>query len=323
MDKPNLSEILQKFSQECDLDGFLGRLVDPFSRTQLDRLGRIFTANHSSNINIEKRETIPKVIHQIWIGPKPLPSQYKTFMAGWRRHYPDWEHRLWTDAEVNQLDYASRDIVETSTCFGQKSDLLRAEILYKQGGLYIDTDYESIKPLGDIHDHYDFYGTLRAIPLLYLASPTIYPSPLLACNSMIGSRPGHPIIGAYLDKVRDINRHPSYFQLSWPERLTLARVKFSQAQVQRIKETTIKTYIPYHFAVLDQIQSGTDRNIMFPPTFFNPIDTWHSYRFIFWRYWAKRAEYWAKHSKGPIRSYQQPLPHTYAIHHSKASWAGL
>ena len=140
---------------------------------------------------------------------------------------------------------------------------------------------------------------------------------------MIGSRPGHPILAAYLDKVRDISRHPSYFELSIAERLTLARVKFSKAQVQRIKETTIKTYIPYHYAVLDQIQNSRDRNIMFPPTYFNPIDTWHSHRFIFWRYWMRRAEYWSKHQKGPIRTYLRPLPNTFAIHHSKASWAGL
>ncbi|MCX6108953.1 MAG: glycosyltransferase [Proteobacteria bacterium] len=323
MDHYSLTDLNEIFAKECDLDGFLGRLLDPFSRTQLDRLGRLFAMNYPSQQSGEARATIPKVIHQIWIGPKPLPEPYKKFMTGWRQHYPDWEHRLWTDAEVKRLDYNTRDIVDASSCYGQKTDIIRAEILFQQGGLYIDTDYESIKPLSEIHDYFDFYGTLRAIPLLYLASPTTYPSPLLACNSMIGSRPGHPILAAYLDKVRDISRHPSYFDLRIAERLTLARVKFSKEQVQRIKETTIKTYIPYHHAVLDQIQSSQDRNIMFPPTYFNPIDTWHSYRFIFWRYWMRRAEYWSKHQKGPIRTYQRPLPDTFAIHHSKASWAGL
>lgn len=312
-----------KFHEECDLDGFLGLLLDPFSRTQMDRLGRLYTASLEPETALRPRGSIPKIIHQIWIGPRPLPQEYEQFMAGWRQQYPDWEHRLWTNAEVEALDYPSKDLVEGSVCFGQKTDILRAEILYKFGGLYIDTDYECVKSLQTIHEHYDFYGTLRANPLLYLASPRTYPSPLLICNSMIGARPGHPILKAYLDKVRDISRHPNYFKLRLTERFTLARVRFSKDQVQRIKETTIKTYIPFHHAVLDQLESGNDRNIIFPPTFFNPIDTWHSYRFVFWRYWMRRLEFWHKRKQRQVRSYLRPVPETFAIHHSKASWAHL
>ncbi len=313
----------QSFHEECDLDGFLGSLTCPFTRTQLDRMGRVYNQAQSAAATGQKRHTIPKVIHQIWIGSKPIPAEYRRFMSGWRQHYPDWDLRLWTDSEVKALNFDTKDLVDASHCFGQKTDLIRAEILYQQGGLYIDTDYESLRPLDDIHESYDFYGTLRALPMLYLASPATYPSPLLVCNSMIGSRPGHPILRSYLDKVRDISRHPNYFKLKLSEHFTLARVKFTTAQIQRIKETTIKTYIPWHMAVLDHLESGDDRNIIFPPTFFNPIDTWHSYRFVIWRYWMKRLSYWSQKNPVSVRKYQAALPQTFTIHHSKASWAGL
>jgi hypothetical protein len=311
------------FNEACDLDGFLGMLLDPFSRTQLDRLGRLYSRHQANLAALEPRGSIPKLIHQIWLGPKPLPEEYRRFREGWRRHYPDWEHRLWTDADVRALDFDTKDIVEASDCYGQRSDILRAEILYRYGGLYVDTDYESVRPMHAIHERFDFFGTLRAIPLLYLASPSTYPSPLLACNSMIGARPGHPILRGYLDKVRDISRHPGYFELTLPESFTLARVKFTKTQVQRIKETTIKTYIPYHHAVLDHVDSSADRNVIFPPTYFNPIDTWHSLRFVFWRYSVRRLEFALRRNNQPVRTYLRPTAETYAIHHSKARWANL
>ena len=38
---------------------------------------------------------IPKIIHQIWIGPKPLPNQYKEFSQKMIEMHPDWEYHLW------------------------------------------------------------------------------------------------------------------------------------------------------------------------------------------------------------------------------------
>ena len=315
-----VSDLHREFRSHCDLDGFLGALLDPFARSQLDRMARIYSQAHSSNKISTARGSIPKIIHQIWIGPKPIPAQYKTFMEGWRRQYPEWEHRLWTDSEVAGLKLKSADLIAGNTCLGQKTDLLRVEILDQFGGLYVDTDYESLKSLNEVHETYDFYGTLRALPLLYLASPKLYPGPLIVCNSMIGSRPGHPILSAYLGKVRDIAAHPEYFKLSLLESYNAARLKFSKAQVQRIKETTIKTYIPFHHAVLDQLENGSDRNIIFPPTYFNPIDTWHSMRFLLSNYWIKRTQYYLSRKTKVRRLYQHALPETFAIHHSKASW---
>ena len=38
---------------------------------------------------------IPKIIHQIWIGPKPIPDQYKEFSQKMIEMHPDWEYHLW------------------------------------------------------------------------------------------------------------------------------------------------------------------------------------------------------------------------------------
>ena len=47
--------------------------------------------------------TLPKIIHQMWIGP-PLPLHIYQMMQSWKEHHPTWEVKLWTEAPplVNQ-----------------------------------------------------------------------------------------------------------------------------------------------------------------------------------------------------------------------------
>ncbi len=42
---------------------------------------------------------IPKIIHQIWIGPKPRPSK---FMETWAKKNPDFEYILWNEDEFQK-----------------------------------------------------------------------------------------------------------------------------------------------------------------------------------------------------------------------------
>lgn len=40
------------------------------------------------------QESIPRIIHQIWIGPKPAPTK---FMDTWKDKHPDFEYIRWTE----------------------------------------------------------------------------------------------------------------------------------------------------------------------------------------------------------------------------------
>ena len=47
---------------------------------------------------------IPKIIHQIWLGPNKRPD---IWMNSWKINYikkhPDWTYKLWTEKEINML----------------------------------------------------------------------------------------------------------------------------------------------------------------------------------------------------------------------------
>ena len=132
-----------------------------------------------------KESRIPKTIHQIWIG-SPVPQKYLQIQKSWKEHHPDWEYRLWTDADIEGLVLQNRQLYETSTNWGEKSDILRYEILYQFGGLYVDMDFECIRSFELFHHLCDFYVGLERMQDL-AASPHVG-------NALIGSCAFHPIL---------------------------------------------------------------------------------------------------------------------------------
>jgi mannosyltransferase OCH1-like enzyme len=93
-----------------------------------------------------KTKTIPKIIHQLWIGDKPMPTK---LMDTWSKTHPDFTYILWTEAEFKRRNFTFRcqqQINIMSEICG-KADIMRWEILYHFGGVFIDADSICIEPL--------------------------------------------------------------------------------------------------------------------------------------------------------------------------------
>lgn len=83
----------------------------------------------------------PKIIHQLWIGPNPVPMDWiNTWAIDYVKANPEWEHRLWNDKMLNDLHMYNKDLFLKEKTYNGKSDIARYEILYKFGGIYIDAD---------------------------------------------------------------------------------------------------------------------------------------------------------------------------------------
>jgi inositol phosphorylceramide mannosyltransferase catalytic subunit len=135
---------------------------------------------------------IPKKIHQIWLGGE-LPKSYLSWQMSWQRHHPDWEYRLWTDADLADFIFSDKKRFLKATNKAEQADILRYEILYRYGGLYVDTDFECLKAFDLLHMHCDFYCGLEA-KMPYHNRPAIG-------NALIGSVPGHPILKRCLEEI--------------------------------------------------------------------------------------------------------------------------
>ena len=103
---------------------------------------------------------IPK-IHQIWIG-KNLPNQYQKWCLEWKKYNPDYEYKLWNESEILRLGLVNEKIFLETNNVGIKSDIARYEILYRFGGIYLDTDMQLIKPFDNFLHTSNFISCINS-----------------------------------------------------------------------------------------------------------------------------------------------------------------
>lgn len=96
---------------------------------------------------INDKYKIPKLIHYIWLGPKPLDSLSKKCIKTWEKILPDYKIMCWNDE--NSLDIIKNNKYAYQAYKAKKyafvSDYLRLYALYHYGGIYMDTDVKVVK----------------------------------------------------------------------------------------------------------------------------------------------------------------------------------
>ncbi len=147
--------------------------------------------------------SIPKVIHQIWIGrpelrPAPWMNTYVKFCAE-----NDWEYKLWTEHEVDTMALVNRDNYDyyyNRRKFFGAADVLRAEILFREGGWYFDADSEMLDGLAFAASPIHEAGLATSI-----AGHGSHPD--RTHNAAMGVRPNHPAFEIYVRLIGEIKGH--------------------------------------------------------------------------------------------------------------------
>ena len=170
-----------------------------------------------------KQQFIPKKIHQIWIGPKKLPENYKKWMRTWKIFNPGWEYYLWDEEKIKKLNLKNKLAFNSTSNQGSKSDIARYEILNKFGGIYLDTDFQCLKSIPDSLLTYEFVSCI-----------VFDFSPVLA-NGMIMSKPNSKLLNAIINSISSPkNKDDNYeiFSSSGPYAFTDAYFSLSE-EVQK------------------------------------------------------------------------------------------
>ena len=89
---------------------------------------------------------IPKIIHQLWIGPHKMPAKH---METWRTMHPQWEYRLWTETTLKPLTFVNQRLIDEMHEWCGKCDIMRYEILHRFGGVFTDADSICLRPLDE------------------------------------------------------------------------------------------------------------------------------------------------------------------------------
>ena len=102
--------------------------------------------------------SIPKVIHYCWFGRGDMPKLAEKCLKSWKKFCPDYEIVCWNEDnfDINENRYAREAYDAKKWAF--VSDYVRLKVLYEQGGIYLDTDVELIKPLDKLIEDGGFMG---------------------------------------------------------------------------------------------------------------------------------------------------------------------
>ena len=147
------------------------------------------------------QSVIPKKIHYIWIGGNALPEEDMRNIESWRRFCPDYEICLWNE---ENYDFQGNRYVREAVANRQymyATDYVRKDILYRYGGIYLDTDVELLAPIDDLLYNEAFIG--------------IEDGGQLNSGSGLGAVAGYPLMKEMRDLYEDIafideNGKPNY-----------------------------------------------------------------------------------------------------------------
>ena len=113
---------------------------------------------------------IPKIIHQIWIGPMKCPE---ILMNTFKKQYDvtvlddinidldndKWYYILWNEEKIEKyLTIINKHQYNKNISYSGKSDILRYEILYQYGGIYFDADCICLRPIPENFLNYKLFS---------------------------------------------------------------------------------------------------------------------------------------------------------------------
>ena len=126
---------------------------------------------------------IPKKLHYCWFGRGEKPRKVRMCMRSWAKHLGDYEWIEWNEDnfDVTAHPYV-REAYEAKK-YAFVSDYVRLHALLTQGGVYLDTDVEALRPLDPLLGHRAFSGFEDDVNLQ---------------SGTMGAEPGHPWIAAML-----------------------------------------------------------------------------------------------------------------------------
>lgn len=169
-----------------------------YNKEAIAKLKVLYEHNHFLRLERSKDVKIPKIIHQIWVGSKPIPKVLIILAKTWKAFHPGFEYKLWTNDLVEELlprfSDEHRELYLNAQDPRGKADILRYYLLYWYGGLYVDADIRCLGSFVELHHYYDFY--------VGITCNRSFVKEELINNAVIASSPGHSIMKCLLDNLK-------------------------------------------------------------------------------------------------------------------------
>lgn len=138
---------------------------------------------------------IPKLLHQIWLGSSPN-EKILASMSTWAKLHPEWQKILWVETPFEVPGFETKNIdsitLQNDAVYkklkvpARRSNILRLEILYQYGGVYVDSDTDAQKSIDELIDGLTVFTSKYSHDFN---------------NAFLGATPGHSWIKSMLDSI--------------------------------------------------------------------------------------------------------------------------
>ena len=184
---------------------------------------------------------IPKTIHYCWFGGNPKPKSVIRCIKSWRKKCPGYEIIEWNESnyDVTQTRYMKEAYDEKK--WGFVPDCARLDIIFRYGGIYLDTDVELIRTL-------DPFLNCRSFCSFQFDN-------LIALGLGFGAEPGNELV----KKLLDFYHSHSFYNEDGSVNLTPS------------PEINAQVFLDYGFELNGNYQD-VGGNIIYPREYFDPKD---------------------------------------------------
>lgn len=185
---------------------------------------------------------IPKIIHYCWFGRGEKPALAKKCIASWRRFCPGFEICEWNEDNCDPFAIPFMAEAYAAKKFAFVSDVMRLIVLEQYGGVYFDTDVETIRDFTPLLGDEGFIGFENC--------------DFVNSGQVIAAEAHHPVIQAMIGeykKLRFINPDGSVNAVGCPH---------------------INTDVMERFGL---VRDGSEQLVAgihtYPAEYFNPLDS--------------------------------------------------
>ena len=193
---------------------------------------------------------IPKKIHYCWFGGKKLPKDVKKCIKSWKKYCPNYEIIEWNEKNFDVRSSKFMSDAYDAKAWAFVSDYARLKVIYENGGVYLDTDVELLKPLDELLKDDCYFATQQ------------YGEPI-ATGLGFGAIKGHFVLKEMLDLYDSLTfRIEEKNKLMCPilntKILNMHGYSYSN-EIIILKDANIKIYPTKYF---DPLTPGNTKNLL-------------------------------------------------------------
>lgn len=252
-------------------------LRSKYSQEYLNFYRDIYNKNLPSKLPYSKEVRIPKIMHRLWVGHRKMPELYKKYDKNCKKLHPDWQHILWTDKEIDKLKLDKLYFkYKKRKQYSAQKDVVLHEVLYKYGGVFMDTDFDCLQNFDELHHKYDFYASLEPgvgwskIPVQTIAivgsapGNHVFKKSLLKANLFFKVLLKHTTNGKSLSKSRKV-------EVGLEDAKVLEYCNKLVGKIVCIRPDPRFVMMHSLASAFKSQYREKDKSIVFPASYFNPV----------------------------------------------------